>query len=235
MSSPDQRMTPVDFRAYVVGLAVTALSAVTTTLITPVLFPFNFLVSFGLGGMAWYGTRKVLDPRTPIEVEADQTEQDYRSVLGEIEQIAKRTTEASERRCIGKGTAPRLEAIAQMIENILSRFRERRRDLAAAASTLGVLRKFDELLAHYVQVSCGELYIPRDEAAREIIDLEGHIIPMVGAALGNLLIKMDSNKALSMGIQKGTLEDMLESLGLIKSLQGRINDPAGTKEASNDT
>ncbi len=57
---------------------------------------------------------------------------------------------------------------------------------------------------------------------------------MVEQALDALGRKIDAGESLETDIHQGALDDMLRSLGLIQSLSGRRNLPAG-KENANET
>ncbi len=230
MPGRSQRFTPQELGALGIGLAVTAASAVLTS---PIPLPFNFLISFGLGGTAFYGALKVLDPRTRSDVEEQHAEREFRAAIHEIEAIARRTASAGHKPCSANETSWRLHAISKKIEMITQRYRERPRDFTGAASTLLVLEKFDEILAHYLKVKCGELFLDKSQADKVIADAERHIIPMVEQALENLGRKMDSGEASDKEIRGGTLEDMLGGLDLIRT--GGSDQPiAAIEEAPDD-
>ncbi len=230
MPATNKRFSPQELGALGIGLAVTiALVLLTST----ILFPFNFLISFGLGGMAFYGALKVLDPRTRSEVEEQQAEREFRATLNEIQAIASKTADASRKTCDTREASQHLVAIARKIEMIIQRYQERPRDFTAAASILLVLKKFDEILAHYLKVKCDELFLDKPRADKAIEDTEVHIIPMVEQALENLGRKMDSGEASDKEIHGGTLEDMLAGLDLIR-FEGSDRLCAATKEALDD-
>ena len=230
MPKKGNRFAARDLSAYGVGLTVTVVSALLSTPLIPML-P-NFLISLGLGGTAWYGAHKLLDPWTDAEREEQLTLRDYKVTLAEIAEVAGRIKEAGSRWRVGAIVSRQLEAIAAMIEMILDRYRQRR-DFAGAATTLVVLKKFDELLAHYVKVRCNELFIDKNQARKEIAETEGQVIPLVKRALEELGRKIDLGESTEIDIRKGTLEDMLRSLDLVRSLPDQM-DPQRTKEDTND-
>ncbi len=231
MSGADKRFTPQELGAYGVGLVVTVISAVVTGPVIPI--PFNFLISFGLGGTAMYGARKLLDPRTPDDIEREHIQRDYRGMLNEMDEIGKRVAQASQRWCVRGDVSARLAYIVNAIEKILQRYRQHH-DFAGVSSTLIVLKKFDQILSHYVKVKCDELFLDRAEARRVIAEFEERILPMIEQALESLGRKMDSGESLGRDIDKGTLEDMLNSLGLIQAMKDRTGD-SPTREATDDT
>ena len=223
MDDKDKRVTPQELRALGVGLLVTIASALLTTLFVPVAFPFNFLVSLALGGAAGYGALKVLDPRTMEDLLEAQTETRVRQMLSQIAAIAARTGEAG--RSLSQ-TSPevsgRLGAIASMTERIRDRYTERPRDYSGIAATLLILQRFDEILAHYLRVKRGDLFLDDDERGKEIVETETEVIPMFEMALDNLGKKLDAGEVIHKGVSKGTLESMLQSLNLINDLSDQI-------------
>jgi membrane protein implicated in regulation of membrane protease activity len=230
MLKKGNRFTSQDLGAYGMGLAVTVVSALLTAPVLPI--PIDLLISLGLGGTAWYAAHKLLDPWTDSEREEQLTLRGYKVTLAEIAEVAGRIKEAGSKWRVGANVARRLGSIVSMIEMILDRYRNRR-DFAGAAQTLVVLNKFDELLAHYVKVRCNELFIDKDQAKKEIAETEGQVIPMVERALEELGRKIDLGESTEIDIHKGTLEDMLSSLDLVRSLREQM-DPQRTKEDSND-
>lgn len=230
MPAANRRFSPQELGALGIGLAVTIASALLTSAIP---FPFNFLISFGLGGMAFYGALKILDPRTRPEVEEQLAELEFRATLHEVEAIARKTADAARKTCDTRETSQHLDAIARKIEMIIQRYRERPRDFTGAASILLVLEKFDEILAHYLKVKCGALFLDKRRANKVIEDTEGHVIPMVEQALENLGRKMDFGEASDKEIHGGTLEDMLGGLDLIRFQRSDLLF-AATKEAPDD-
>jgi hypothetical protein len=234
MRSENKRFTPQELGAFGVGLSVTIASSLLTSLVIPISFPFNLLISFALGGTALYGTHKILDPRTMTEVINQETEREFCAMLGEIADIAKRTAEASQSRYVGTKMSQRLGNIARMIEMILKRYQERRRDFAGTSSTLLLLQKVDEILAHYLKVKCGDLFLDEAQIQKEITETETRVIPMIEQALENLGRKLDSGETLGRDISKGTLESMLRSLDLIESLKDQLDDLSPAKETPDD-
>jgi hypothetical protein len=150
---------------------VTIGSALLASLVSPIPFPFNILISFGLGGTALYGARKILDPRTISEVTEQQTDNDFHSMLSEMSEIASRTMAAGKSKHVGKEEGGRLVAMAGMIYMILKRYQERKRDFAGVSSTLLVLQQVDGILAYYLKVRQGELFL--DRPARKVISETG--------------------------------------------------------------
>ncbi len=222
--------TPQDLGAYGVGLAVTVVTAFLTAPIIPI--PFNLLISLGLGGTAWYGAQKVLSPFTVAEQEEKVTSREYKAMLDEMAQIATRTAAMGRRGRIGTDVSKRLASIARMIEMIVERY-QTRQEFAGASKSLMLLQKFDEITAHYSQVKSGELFIDKSRAEAEIAETEGRVFPMVEQALDELGRKIDRGTSMETDIHKGTLEDMLRSLDLVRSLRHEKALPAG-KEASHD-
>ena len=116
MGDKDKRVTPQELVAFGVGLSVTIVSVVITS---PIAFPFNFLISLGLGTTAGYGALKVLDPRTVQDLLEAQTNAQYRRMLQEIANIATRTSKASQSLRLGSPeVSGRLANIARMTEMI---------------------------------------------------------------------------------------------------------------------
>ena len=222
-------VTRQEVGAFGVGLGVTIASALITSLVNPIPFPFNFLISFALGGTAAFGTLKVLDPRTWQDVIEEKTNVEYQLKLQEIKQIAMRTNAASHNSCLGTESSERLWGIARMVDMILERYQDRRRDFVGASSTLLILQKFDEVLAHYLKVKCGELFLDEGRIENEIAESETRIIPMFEMALESLGKKLDAGEILDKGISKGTLESMLRSLNLIESLSDQIDSSSPEK------
>jgi hypothetical protein len=226
MHGKEKRVTPQELIALGVGLTVTIASAVLTS---PIAFPFNILISLGLGGTAGYGALKVLDPRTLQDLLDLQTSTEYRQMLQKIEGIAVRTDEASQSlRVIDAETSRRLGSIGRMIEMILDRIRERRRDFAEASATLLILQKFEGVLAHYLKVKRGELFMDVGHRKKVISEVETQVIPMFEMALENLGKKLDAGETLDKDISRGTLESMLRSLHLIESLNDQIGSSSKT-------
>jgi hypothetical protein len=220
MHGKEKRVTPQELIALGVGLTVTIASAVLTS---PIAFPFNFLISLGLGGTAGYGTLKVLDPRTLQDLLDLQTSTEYRQLLHKIEGIAGRTDEASQSLGpISPEVSGRVGNIARMTRMILERYKVRRRDFAGASATLLILQKFDGILAHYLKVKRGELFLDKEQREVEIAQAETHDIPMTEIALENLGKKLDAGEVLDKGLSSGTLESMLRSLNLIEDLRDEI-------------
>ena len=215
----EQRVTPQQIAALGLGLSVTIASSVLTSLVTPVLFPFNFLISLGLGAAAGYGALKVLDPRTRQDLLDSWAEVRYHQMLREISEYAARTAEASQRL---SGMSPqvsgKLGEIARMTEMIHDRYEARGRDFTGVSATYLILKRFEEIVAHYLKVKCGELFLDEDQSEEEIAETELYVIPMTETALGNLGKKLDAGEAIEKGVSKGTLESMLRSLNLIESL-----------------
>jgi hypothetical protein len=234
MRGKNKRFTPQDFGAFGVGIAVTIASSLLTSLVSPVPFPFNLLISFALGGTALIGTHKILDPRTTNEVVEAQTNREFRTMLGEIEEIAKRTAEASKSPNVGAKMSQRLGNIARMIEMILERYQKRRRDFAGASSTLLLLQKVDGVLTHYLKVKCGDLFLDERQKQKEVTETETRVLPMVEQALENLGRKLDTGESIGTDISKGTLESMLRSLDLIESLKDQLDEMPPAKEAPDD-
>ena len=227
MGNEDKRITPQQLGAFGVGVTVTIGSSLLTSLVTPILFPFNFLISLALGGTAAYGALKVLDPRTQQDLLEAQTKAEYRQMLHKIGDIAARTGKASQSLSVISPEVSRwLGSIARKTEMILARYRERPRDFAGASATLLILQKFDEVLQHYLKVKRGELFMDEGQREKEIADTETRDIPMTEIALWNLGKKLDAGETLDKSISKGTLESMLRSLDLIEDLRDEIGSPS---------
>ena len=223
MEDKDKRVTPAQLGAFGVGLSVTIASSLLTSLVSPITFPFNFLISLALGGTAGYGALKVLDPRTRQDLFEAQTNAEFRLMLQEIADIAVRTGDASHSlSLISPEVSGHLGGIARMTEMILARYQERRRDFAGASATLLILQKFEEVLAHYLKVKRGELFLDEGQIEKEIAETETTVIPMFEMALERLGKKLDAGEDLDKGISKGTLESILRSLNLIESLSEQI-------------
>ncbi len=231
MSADEKLPILQDIGAYGVGLAVTVISAVLTGPIIPI--PFNLLISLGLGGTAWYGSHKLLHPWTPAEREERDAARRYKGMLHDIAAIGARTADSGLLRCIDSDISRHIISIARKIDMVERRYRKGARDFAGASKTLLVLQKFDEILTHYVKLKCGELFLDKGQADRDIADIEGRILPLIEDALEELGRKIDAGESVAMEIHKGTLEDMLRSLDLIKSQQPNLKPPA--KEGSDDT
>ncbi len=231
MSHTDWHPTRREAAAFGLGLAVTLAAA---GLVSPFPFPLNFLIAFGLGGMTFYAARKVFDPRTAAEVEEQQAAREFAAILEHLQAIAARTAEAGRKPYIPPDIAEDLGGIAAKIERIIRRFREQPRDFTGAASTLLVLQKFDEILAHYLKVIGSQLFLDQAQAEKVIADTEDHVIPMIERALDNLGRKLDSGETSDKDVHGDTLADMLSGLDLIGS---RPSDRliAARKEAPNDT
>ena len=215
----DKRVVLRQLGALGVGLTVTVVASFLTSLVNPIFFPFNFLISLGLGTAAGYGALKVLDPRTRQALIEAQTDAEYRQMLQEIAAIAMRTGDASQGLyLVSPKVSERLGNIARMTEMILERYRGRQRDFAGVSATLLIMQKFDANLAHYLMAIRGELFMDDEQREEEITEAERHGIPMIETALENLGKKLDAGEVLNKGVTKGTLESMLYSLNLIESL-----------------
>ena len=105
---------------------------------------------------------------------------------------------------------------------IFNRYKERPRDFAGVSSTLLILQKFAGILAHYLKVKRGELFLDEDQKEKEIVETETHVIPGFEMALDRLGKKLDAGEVLDKGVSKGTLESMLRSLDLIESLSDQV-------------
>ncbi len=232
MPGEERRLAPQELGAFGVGLAVTIVSSLLASPMIP--FPFNFLISFGLGGTAMYGARKLLDPRTAAEVIEQRTENEYREILSEIAEVGKRVEDGSRNPSVEDETSRHLASIAKMIDMILKRYQERGRDFAGASSTLYILREFDGILSDYLKIKGGELFLDKRKMKEEITRIEGRDIPMVERALEKLGMKLDSGEILGREISKGTLESMLSSLGLVETLKEQLDSAGVGKEGSND-
>ncbi len=231
MRDADRRLTPREVGAFGIGLAVTIASAV---LASPFPFPVNFLIGFGLGGTAYYAARKVLDPRTRAEVEDQQAGREYIAILTELDAITARTADASRKPYVPAEVSRCLGGIAGKTGMIIERYRQRPRDFTGAASTLLVLHEFDEILAHYLKVTCAGIFLDKDQADRVITNAENHVIPMIDQALETLGRKMDSGEASDKDVHGETLEDMLDGLDLLSSRPGD-RPIAARKETPHDT
>ncbi len=153
MDDEDKRVTPQQIGALGVGLVVTITSALLTTLVMPITFPFNFLISLGLGATAGFGALKMLDPRTRQELLETRNSAEYRQKLQEIARIAAQMDKASQ--SLNKSSpevSGRLDNIARMTGMCLDRYSEQRRDFAGVSATLLILQKFEGILAHYLKV-----------------------------------------------------------------------------------
>ena len=219
MRQIEKRVTPQDIGAFAVGLAVTVGSSLLTSVVSPIPFPFNVLISFGLGGTALYGTRKILDPRTASEITEQQTDAEFHAMLREVSEIASRTMAAGKSKHVDKELSGRLVAMAEMIRMIHERYQERKRDFAGVSSTLLVLQQVDGILAHYVKVKNGELFLDQGQRETVIFETEEHVIPMVEEALQNLGRKLDAGEGVATGISRATLESLLRLAGLIESIK----------------
>lgn len=227
MDDEDKQVTPQQIGALGVGLVVTIASALLTTLVMPITFPFNFLISLGLGATAGYGTLKVLDPRTRQDLLEAQTSAEYQRMMKEIASIEARTDNASRSlRLLSPEVSGRLEHIARMIEMIYYRYNTRRRDFAGVSATLLILQKFEGILAHYLKVKRRELFLDEEQREKEIAVTEMHDIPMFEIALRNLGKKLDAGEGLDKRISKGTLESMIRSLDLLNDLSDEIGSPS---------
>jgi hypothetical protein len=229
MAGNEKRVSPQELIAFGVGLTVTIVSVVITS---PIAFPFNFLISLGLGGAAGYGALKVLDPRTAQDLLEAQTNAQYRRMLQEIANIATRTSKASKSLRLGSTeVSGRLANIARMTEMIHDRYQVGGRDFSGASATLLILQKFDGILAHYLKVKRGELFLDAEQKKNEIVEAETHDIPMAEIALENLGKKLDAGEVLDKGISKGTLESMLRSLDLIDDSRDQIGSSSETGDS----
>ncbi len=216
--------------AYGVGVVVAGVAAAVTGPVIPT--ALSLPASVALGAVAWYAARKLLNPWSDAEREEQRTTREYRTMLDRIAVVARRVMEAGSQPCVGGEVSRHLASIARMVEMILERYR-RRRDLAGASTALVVLQKFDEVLAHYIKVKCNELFIDRSQAEEEVAQVEGHVLPTVEQALEELGRKIDAGESMATEIRRGTLDDMLRSLELIKALRDQKDLPA-LKEESND-
>jgi hypothetical protein len=145
-------------------------------------------------------------------------------MLREIEGIAVRTDEASQSLGqISPEVSGRVGNIARMTRMILERYKVRRRDFAGVSATLLILQKFEGILAHYLKVKRGELFMDVGHRKKLISEVETQVIPMFEMALENLGKKLDAGETLDKDISQGTLESMLRSLHLIESLNDQID------------
>ena len=184
MDDEDKRVTRQQIGALGVGLVVTITSSLLTSLVIPITFPFNFLISLGLGATAGFGTLKVLDPRTRQDLLETQTSTEYRQKLSEIEKFATHMESASQSLSLrNPQVSERLDNIARMTRMILERYKERLRDFAGISATLLILQKFEGILAHYLKVERGELFLDETQRQKEIATTETHIIPGFEIAL----------------------------------------------------
>jgi hypothetical protein len=224
MDDEDKRITPQQIGALGVGLLVTITSSLLTSLVIPVPFPLNFLISLGLGATAGYGALKVLDPRTRQELIETQTSAEYRQKLQEIARITTQMDKASQGLIKSSPeVSGRLDHIARITRMILKRYTERRRDFAGVSATLLILQKFEGILVHYLKVKRRELFLDKEQREKEIAATETHVIPGFEIALENLGKKLDAGETLDKSVSKGTLESMLRSLDLIESLSDQVN------------
>ncbi len=220
MDDEEKHVTPQQIGALGVGLIVTITSSLLTTLVMPITFPFNFLISLGLGATAGFGTLKVLDPRTRQDLLETQTSAEYRQKLSEIVKFAAQMESASQSLSLrNPQVSERLDNIARMTRMILERYKERRRDFAGVSATLLILQKFEGILAHYLKVERRELFLDKAQREKEIAATETHVIPGFEIALENLGKKLDAGETLDKSVSKGTLESMLRSLDLIEFLE----------------
>jgi hypothetical protein len=223
MPGEDKSVTLKEVGAFGVGFLVTVTSTLITSLVTPVPFPFNFLISFALGGTATYGALKVLDPDTDHDRLEKQTNAEFRLILQEIADIAERIADLSSSSRVGPEASDQVGSIARMAEMILKRYQERPRDFVGASSTLLILQKFDEILTHYLKIKCGDLFLDEASKEREIAETETRMLPMFVKALENLGKKLDSGETIGKEISKGTLESMLKSLNLLEFLNDQLD------------
>lgn len=234
MHDEDKRVTPQQIGALGVGLIVTITSSLLTTLVMPITFPFNFLISLGLGATAGFGTLKVLDPRTRQDLLETQTSAEYRQKLSEIVKFVAQMESASQSLSLrNPQVSERLDNIARMTRMILERYKERRRDFAGVSATLLILQKFEGILAHYLKIERRELFLDKAQREKEIAATETHVIPGFEIALENLGKKLDAGETLDKSVSKGTLESMLRSLDLIESLSDQVS-PSSDKGDSDD-
>lgn len=227
-------VSPKEWGALGVGLSVTIASALITSLVNPIPFPFNFLISFALGGTAGFGALKVLDPDTDHDRLEKQTNAEYQHILQQILDITRHLADCSASPCISPEISERLGNIARMAGMILTRFQDRPREFAWASSTNLLLRRMDEILVGYLKVKCGERFLDETDKEEEIVENENHVIPMIEMALRNLGKKLDAGEARSRGVAEGTLESMLRSLNLIESLTDQLDSSPPTKGFPND-
>ena len=223
MDDEEKHVTPQQIGALGVGLIVTITSSLLTTLVMPITFPFNFLISLGLGATAGFGTLKVLDPRTRQDLLETQTSAEYRQKLSEIVKFAAQMESASQSLSLrNPQVSERLDNIARMTRMILERYKERRRDFAGVSATLLILQKFEGMLAHYLKVERRELFLDKAQREKEIAATETRVIPGFEIALENLGKKLDAGETLDKSVSKGTLESMLRSLDLIESWSDQV-------------
>lgn len=222
MLGDGKHVSPQEVVAFGVGLGVTVASAVITSVVHLVPFPFNFLISFALGGTAFIGAKLVAED-TPGGLLDKQTRAEYRLKLQEIAAIAARVEQASRSTCLDAAINEQLGGIARLIGKILKRYQERRMDFAGASKLLEALRRFDEIQGFYLNVKCGDLFL--DNAMREtlVTEIERRTIPTFAEALRNVGKQLDSGEALDREISMRTLDSILRSLNLIESLGEQLD------------
>ncbi len=231
MASEEKYLLVRNAFAYAVGVAAAIVGAAVFSPALPA--AISFLASVGLGAVAWFAARRLLNPWTDMEREERRAARDYKDMLNEIAAVARRTAQAGTRWCIGRATAERLASIARLTETILERFRVRR-DFAGASKALIVLQTFDATLSHYVKVKCNEIFIETSQAKQQIAQMEGRAIPLVEQALVELARKADVGECTDTEIHRAALEDILHSLDLMRHSMNPA-DSAQSKEEPDDT
>lgn len=179
--------------------------------------PVKIAISIAVGAAIFFAVWLLLDPQPVDDLLEAVFRAGYQQTLTEIDAIRRRVVAAAQTPQIDTGVSECLVGIARMIEMILSRLRDRRRDEFGASSTRLFLHRFDDLLIAYVEIVGRERFI--DEATRleRIADFELRVCPMMDAALSELGRQLDSGHYASGEVARGTLEDMLQSLGLLES------------------
>ena len=198
-------------------LAVVA-AALITTFLQPLPFPFNFLISLGLGAAMQYGALNLIEPGPAADLLEGQMGAEYRALLAAMREVGAQTAAASQQRGLPQATSDQLRETAQVIEAIAGRYQTRAADFAGASTTVTLLQQFQKILAYYLKIKSGQQFLDTFAKGREVAETEGRTIPMFHAALLNLGKQLDAGEVLDKGAAEDALKSMLESLNLINDL-----------------
>jgi hypothetical protein len=193
-------------------------AALITTYLQPLPFPFNFLISLGVGAALQYGTLNLVEPGPPAGLSEDQMTADYATLLNAMRAVAAQTAAASQQPGVPPATSVHLGETAQVIEAIASRYEARAADFSGASTTATILQQFHKILAYYLKIKSGEQFLAEGAKSREVAETEDRTIPMFHAALLNLGQRLDAGEVLEKGVAEDALESMLASLNLIHDL-----------------
>jgi hypothetical protein len=230
MTTPKKGFSVQEAVALAAGVLVVVVAALVTTWLRPILFPFNFAASLGLGAAAYLGTLKILDPRTPRDLIDDQAAAEFRSLLSEMRAIAARISAARLLSDLSQLTADRLLAIASVVEALAGRYQAGSAGFAGASATLTVLRQFDRVLAYYLRIKSGQQYLAPEARAREMAQTEERTIPLVRDALENLARQLDAGEVVDKNVSEDTLQSVLRSLNLVDTLADDADASLADKE-----